>query len=109
MAIYNLTNLTDANTMLEAAVALNQLTETAGGIGVLGVMIYIGFLSILFFNLLLRSSAEPGSIAVVTLWAGNIVAGILIASGLLPGWFMLLTLTLSVLAFLWMQLQTSND
>lgn len=78
MAIYNLTNVTDANNFGDFAGAINTISENT-----FGFMLYITVLIVLFINLKLRTSSDVGSIFATTMFVSIILSLMLLSLGIL--------------------------
>lgn len=79
MALYNVSNVTGANTLGEAAQAINQMSDQMFGIG-----LFLTVLIILFLVLRKGSEANTQSVLAITLLLGIIMSGPLAALGFIP-------------------------
>lgn len=84
MAIYNLTNVTDANNFAEYGVALNTISENT-----FGFMLYLTILVILFINLKLRTTADTGTIFATTMFVSIVISVMLLSLGLVSELFVI--------------------
>lgn len=104
MAIYNLTNTTDANNFAEYAVALNTISENT-----FGFMLYITILVILFVNLKLRTTADVGTIFVTTMFVSIILSIMLLTLGLVPQLFVVISVIGSAIGLGFTVIKNNRD
>jgi len=91
MAVYNLTNMTQANNFLEFAQAINIYSE-----GTFGIMMYISTLFIMFgFIRLANKSLDSALVLAATLWFAAVFSMLFLIMGFLGQIHVLAAFTLS--------------
>jgi len=93
MAIYNVTNLTNANDLLEFTQVINQFSE-----GLFGIMLYITVLVIIFGTIRMSSQTiETSKVLAGTLWFGAIFSILLLRMEMVAALFAIASFTLSMI------------
>ena len=84
MAVYDLTNVTNATDVLEFAQEMDSLSEDF-----LGIFMFLGLVMIIFGTLMLSSKQPVKSVLAATAWFSTFFAFFLVQLSLLPEIFLL--------------------
>jgi len=104
MAIYNLTNVTDANNFAEYGAALNTVSENT-----FGLMLYVSILVILFINLKLRTTADTGTIFATVMFVSIVVSMMLFALGLVTDNYIIASVVGSGAGIIFLVIKNNRD